>query len=111
MKFAKLVQRIVLRSVKEERFLTLLSVLGVALGIGLFMGVNVAANRAQRSFETNMKGLDPAFNYEVVDSSGIDFPEQVYKPVKAVAGKVPPVLTINAYVPDADESGDQRSTR
>ncbi len=104
MKFAKLVQRIVLRSVKEERFLTLLSVLGVALGIGLFMGVNVAANRAQRSFETNMKGLDPAFNYEVVDSSGIDFPEQAYKPVKAVAGKALPVLTINAYVHDADES-------
>jgi len=104
MKFAKLVKRIVLRNVKEERFLTALSVLGVALGIGLFMGVNVAANRAQRSFETNMRGLDPAFNYEVVDSSGIDFPEQVYKPVKAIAGKVLPALTINAYVPDADET-------
>jgi hypothetical protein len=51
-----------------------------------------------------MRGLDPAFNYEVVDSSGIDFPEQVYKPVKAIAGKVLPVLTINAYVPGADES-------
>ncbi len=104
MKFAKLVQRIVLRSVKEERFLTLLSMLGVALGIGLFMGVNVAANRAQQSFETNMRGLDPAFNYEVVDSSGSDFPEQVYEPVKAIAGKVLPVLTVNAYVPDADET-------
>jgi putative ABC transport system permease protein len=103
MKFVKLVQRIVLRSVKEERFLTLLSVLGVALGIGLFMGVNVAANRAQQSFETNMRGLAPAFTYEVVDSSGIDFPEQVYKPVKAIAGKVLPVLTVNAYVPDADD--------
>jgi putative ABC transport system permease protein len=104
MKFAKLVQRIVLRNVREERFLTALSVLGVALGVGLFMGVNVAANRAQRSFETNMQGLDPAFHYEVVNTSGIDFPEQVYKTVKAVAGKVLPVLTINAYVPGADET-------
>ena len=104
MKFAKLVQRIVLRNVKEERFLTALSVLGVALGIGLFMGVNVAANRAQRSFETNMRGLDPAFNYEVVDSSGIDFPEQVYKPVRAIARKALPILTINAYAPDAGET-------
>ncbi|HSA78346.1 MAG TPA: hypothetical protein VLG72_05750, partial [Nitrospirota bacterium] len=81
----KFLKHIVLRTVKEERFLTALSVFGVALGIGLFMGVTVATNKAVRSFETNIAGLDPAFKYEVLDSSGIDFPDQVYKPVRDIA--------------------------
>ncbi len=104
MRFSKLLKRIVLRTIREERFLTALSVVGVALGMGLFMGVTVATNRAVKSFEANISGLNPAFNYEVVSTSGIDFPEEVYRPVRAVDDKVAPVLTVNAYVPGADES-------
>ena len=68
MRFATLLKRIVIRSVREERFLTALSVVGVALGIGLFMGVNIATEKALGSFETNIRGINPAFNYDVVDS-------------------------------------------
>ncbi len=96
MRFAKLLKRIVLRSVKEERFLTALSVVGIALGIGLFLGVNVATEKALGSFETNIRGINPTFNYEVVASSGIDFPEEVYKSVKAIENNSLPILAVNA---------------
>ncbi len=102
--FIKLFKRIVLRSVHEDRFLTALSILGVALGIGLFMGVNTATNRAISSFESNISGLDQAFNYEVMNSSGIDFPEDVYKRVREVVDKSFPVLTTNAFLPGVNET-------
>ena len=102
----KLLKHIVFRSVKEERFLTALSVFGVALGIGLFMGVTVATNRAVGSFEANIAGLDPAFKYEVLDSSGIDFPDQVYKPIRTIAENSLPMLLANAYIPGANETVD-----
>ncbi|HUI44468.1 MAG TPA: FtsX-like permease family protein [Nitrospirota bacterium] len=106
MRFAALLKRIVLRSVREERFLTALSVVGIALGIGLFMGVNVATQKALGSFETNIRGINPTFNYEVVDSSGIDFPEAVYKSVKTIESNCLPILTVNASLPARNETID-----
>jgi hypothetical protein len=35
MKFIRLVKILILRNIKQEKFLTFLSVLGIALGIGL----------------------------------------------------------------------------
>ncbi len=98
MRWGTLVKRIVLRGLKEERFLTALSVVGVALGIGLFMGVNVATERALGSFERNLRGLNPAFNYEVTDSSGVDFSEKVYKSVRTIDGNSLPILSTSAAV-------------
>jgi putative ABC transport system permease protein len=91
---------------KEERFLTALSVIGIALGIGLFMGVNVATQKALNSFETDIGGINPAFNYEVVDSSGIDFPEKWYKSVKAIESNSVPILTADAFLPAWSETID-----
>lgn len=99
MKFLKFFTRVILKSVREDWFLTVLSILGIGLGIGLFMGVNLATNRAIASFEANISGIDPAFNYEVVDRSGIDFPAGVYKPVRQAASRSLPVLTANVYFP------------
>jgi putative ABC transport system permease protein len=106
MRFLKLVQRIVLGTVREEWFLTVLSVLGIALGIGLFMGVNVATSRAVRSFEMNIAGLNPAFNYEVTSSSGIDFDEDIYKSVRNIEAHSMPLLETNAYLPAPGVSVD-----
>ncbi len=104
MKFGKLIQRVVLRTVREDRFLAVLSVLGVALGVGLYMGVNIAADRAVQSFGTETEGVAPSFNYEVLDSSGIDFAEGTYRSVRAIAEKTLPLLVANAYLPDASEA-------
>jgi len=106
MRFATLLKRIVLRSVKEDRVLTALSVAGIALGIGLFMGVNVATQKALVSFETNIRGINPTFNYEIVDSSGIDFPEEVYKSVRAIENNSVPILAVNASLPVWNETID-----
>ena len=104
MKFPKLFQRVVLRSIKEERFLTALSVLGVALGIGLYLGVNVATDRAVSSFSANISSLNPASTYEVLDSSGLDFSDVLYQRVRSIAGESLPVLTAHAFIPSAKET-------
>ena len=104
MTFIKLFKRIVLRTIREDRFLTVLSVLGVALGIGLFMGVNTATNRALSSFESTISSLDQPFNYEVVSVSGIDFPDLLYKQVRSIADKSLPVLSTNVFLPEWKET-------
>ena len=42
MKFFALARILILRNLRKEKFLTVLSVIGIALGIGLFTGVKVA---------------------------------------------------------------------
>ena len=106
MKYFKLLDRIVIRSIREDKFLTVLSILGVALGIGLFMGVNVATNRAVKSFEENITGLNPAFNYEVAGRAGTGFDEAVYRTVHVIAEKSLPLLTSDAFIPAVKRNVD-----
>lgn len=81
MKFPRLLKILILRNIKEEKFLTFLSILGIALGVGLFTGVKVASDRAISSFESDIKGINPYANFEILDTSGIDFDEQIYRDV------------------------------
>jgi putative ABC transport system permease protein len=106
MRFTTLVKRIVFGNMKAERFLTTLSVVGIALGIGLFMGVSVAAQRAVGSFEANIVGINSTFNYEIVDSSGTDFPEKTYRSVRAITENCMPVLSARALIPGWNEAID-----
>ena len=99
MNFFKLARLFVSRSIREEKFLTLLSVIGVALGIGLFIGVKVASDRAISSFEADIKGLNSGANYEISDTSGIDFNEHIYPVVAAYEKNSFPVLKAAGYLP------------
>src|SRR5208283_1032915 len=99
MSFLKLVSLFVLKNIREEKFLTLLSVIGVALGIGLFIGVKVASDRAISSFESDIKGLNSGANYEISDTSGIDFNERIYPAVAAAEKNSFPVLKAAGYLP------------
>jgi putative ABC transport system permease protein len=92
MTFLHLVRLIIVRNLRREWFLTVLSVTGVALGIGLFIGVKVASDRAVTSFESDVRGISPTMNYEIVDTSGIDFPEGIYPAVLERADNCLPVL-------------------
>ncbi|NIO16467.1 MAG: hypothetical protein GTN70_05645, partial [Deltaproteobacteria bacterium] len=56
MKFSRLIRLLVLRTIREEKLLTFLSVVGVALGVGLFVGVRLASDRAISSFEADIRG-------------------------------------------------------
>lgn len=92
MTFLHLARLIIIRNLRREWFLTVLSVTGIALGIGLFIGVKVASDRAVTSFESDMRGISPAMNYEIVDTSGIDFPEGIYPAVLERTDNCLPVL-------------------
>jgi putative ABC transport system permease protein len=106
MRFFKLIRILIIRNIREEKFLTFLSVIGIALGIGLFTGVKVASDRAITSFESDIKGMSPYANYEIFDTSGLDFSEEVYRKVRAIEENSFPVLKTFGYVPAFKESID-----
>jgi putative ABC transport system permease protein len=80
--------------------LTFLSITGIAMGIGLFVGVKAATDRAIESFEEHIQGTTPIANYEVVDFSGIDFDEKVYRTVRQLEDQSFPLVRFNGYLPD-----------
>ncbi|MBM4135643.1 MAG: FtsX-like permease family protein [Nitrospira sp.] len=106
MKFLKLIKIVVFRNIREEKFLTTLSIIGVALGIGLFVGIKVASDRAVASFEADIQGINPYANYEIVDISGIDFNEDVYRDVRNLEENTFPVLKTFGYIPEIKETID-----
>jgi putative ABC transport system permease protein len=104
MTFLRLVALFVLRNMREEKFLTFLSVVGVALGIGLFVGVKVASDRAIASFEAQIRGATLNANYEILDTSGINFNEEVYPRIRRIEENSFPVVKVNGYLPAMKES-------
>ncbi|HXY62660.1 MAG TPA: FtsX-like permease family protein, partial [Nitrospirota bacterium] len=106
MRFTILIKRIILSNIKTEWFLTTLTVIGIALAIGLFMGVSVATQRAIASFEATIAGINPTFNYEIADSSGTDFPEGIYRSVRAITEDCLPFLSTSAVIPAWNEAID-----
>jgi putative ABC transport system permease protein len=104
MKFSRLIRLLVIRTVGEEKLLTLLSVLGVALGIGLFVGVRVASDRAVASFEADIRGMNPRASHEILDRRGVDFDESVYGLVRAVEDESYPLLRATGYLPTSEET-------
>lgn len=102
----KLVRLLVIRNMGKEKFLTLLSVIGVALGIGLFIGVRVASDRAIASFEAEINGLNTGAGYEISDTAGIDFDELAYPAVAAIEWNSYPVLKTAGYLPELNETLD-----
>jgi putative ABC transport system permease protein len=106
MKALKLLRILVLRNIREEKFLTFLSILGIALGIGLFTGVKVASDRAISSFDADIKGVNPYANYEILDISGVDFREQVYAEVHKIEDDCLPFLKTYGYIPSLKDAVD-----
>lgn len=104
MNLLKLIKILVLRNIREEKFLTFLSIIGIALGIALFTGVKVASDRAISSFELDIKGINPYVNYEILDTSGIDFNEKIYKDVRSIEEESYPVIKTFGYVPALRET-------
>ena len=104
MNFLNLVRLMIVRNLRRDWFLTMLSIIGVALGIGLFIGVKVASDRAVSSFESEVRGMNPVMNYEIVDISGIDFSERVYGEVLKRADNCLPVLRVNGQLPTLNET-------
>lgn len=104
MRFLSLIRRLVLRTIRRERILTILSIGGVALGIGLFVGVKVAADRAVEAFTAEIRGIGGQMNYEILHASGIDFDEGIYPAVRLIEEESLPVLVATAFIQDLRET-------
>jgi putative ABC transport system permease protein len=104
MKFSRLTRSFILRNFRNDKFFNFLSIIGIALGIGLFIGVKVASDRAVISFEAAVDGLTPFANYEIHDISGIDFDENIYQRVRSIEEKSFPVVRSFGYIPDFQEN-------
>ncbi|HSB31935.1 MAG TPA: FtsX-like permease family protein [Candidatus Sulfobium mesophilum] len=106
MTLTELIKVMVLKNMKREKFLTVLSVIGVALGIGLFTGVKVASDKAISSFEAEIRGTNPYTNFEILDTAGTDFQEEVYRTVRKIAQNSFPVLKVEGYLPEIKSAID-----
>ena len=106
MKFLKLLRFIILRNLGQEKFFTSLSIIGIALGIGLFTGVKVASDRAIESFESEIRGINPHANHQVLDVSGLDFDESVYKDIRRLEENSLPVLKTFGYLSSVRDTID-----
>ena len=106
MKFLKLLRMLVIRNIREEKFLTFLSIIGIALGIGLFTGVKVASDRAITSFESEIRGINPHATYEIFDRSGTDFNEQIYRDIRFIEEDSLPVIKAFGYLPALHDTID-----
>lgn len=104
MTFLKLLRILVMRNIRQEKFLASLSVIGVALGIGLFVGVKVASDRAVDSFESEIRGINPYATHEIYDTAGTDFDEEIYRNVRFIEEESLPVLQTSGYLPTVNDT-------
>ncbi len=98
-----LIKLLLIRNLKEEKFLTFLSIFGVSLGIALFIAVNVASNRAVESLKTDITAVNPYAKYQVISKYGIDFNENVYREILDLEENSFPTLKTVAYFPKFKE--------
>ncbi len=102
----RLLELFILKTMREEKFLTVLSVLGIALGVGLFLGVRLATDRAVAAFEANLQGIHRYANYQVLHTAGIDFDEAFYATVRGLEDATYPVIRSTGYLPAQHDTVD-----
>lgn len=75
----KLITVITLRNLKEEKLFSIISILGVALAVGLFISILGTTQTAINSFTEDIKKLNPDTNYQILPKFGNYFDESVYE--------------------------------
>lgn len=106
MTLLRLLRILIVRNIRQEKLLTVLSIIGVALGTGLFTGVKVASDRAISSFESEIRGLNPHATHEISDVSGNDFDERIYRDVRRFDPDCLPVIKTFGYLPELKDAID-----
>ncbi|WP_273265481.1 ABC transporter permease [Flexistipes sinusarabici] len=100
----KLIAVITLRNLKEEKLFSIISILGVALGVGLFISILGTTQTAINSFTEDIKKLNPDTNLQVVSKFGKYFDESVYKLLIRHDYKPIPVVKTNGLHEKTDTS-------
>ena len=96
-----LLRKITLRHLGLNRGRTLLSVVGIALGVSVFVSVQLAIHTAIESFNTTVDHVSGRANLQVT-SFGRGFPEETFLKVKKVPGvkAATPVIQFIAKIDD-----------
>jgi len=100
----KLIAVITLRNLKEEKLFSIISILGVALGVGLFISILGTTQTAINSFTEDIKKLNPDTNYQIEPKFGKYFDESVYKLLIRNDYKPIPVIKTNGLHEKTDTS-------
>jgi putative ABC transport system permease protein len=96
-----LLRNISFRHLRLNKGRTFLSALGIALGVGVFVSVQIAIYTAIESFNATVDHVSGKANLQVV-SFGRGFPEEVYLKVKKVPG-VKAATPVVQFIPKIDE--------
>src|SRR3972149_6827058 len=101
MSFYHLLKNITFRHLRLNKGRTFLSALGIALGVGVFISVQIAIYTAIGSFNSTVDHVSGTANLQIV-SFGRGFPEEVYLKVKKVPG-VKAATPIIQFISKIDE--------
>ncbi len=99
--FFNLFKYITFRHLCLNKGRTFLSALGIALGVGVFVSIQIAIYTAIESFNATVDHVTGKANFQIV-SSGSGFPEEVYLQVKKVPG-VKAATPIIQFIPKIDD--------
>ncbi|UOD33742.1 ABC transporter permease [Deferribacteraceae bacterium V6Fe1] len=84
-----------LRNLKEEKLFSLISIFGVALGVGLFLSILNSTQSAIKSMSNDIEKLSPIANYEINDKFGKPFDERIIKILNDRQIRNYPVIKVN----------------
>ena len=101
MTFLYLLRKITLRHLRVNKMRTVLSVMGIVLGVGVFVSVQLAIHTSIGSFNSTVDQVSGKANLQVT-SYGRGFPEETYLKVKKVPG-VKAATPVIQFVAKLDE--------
>src|SRR3990172_1934465 len=101
MPFLTLLRKITLRHLCVNKMRTVLSVMGIVLGVGVFVSVQLAIHTSIESFNSTVDQVSGKANLQVT-SYGRGFPEETYLKVKRVPG-VKAATPVIQFVAKLDE--------
>lgn len=102
----RLIKIIVIKNLLRDKFISILSIIGVALSVGLFVGVKISSDSAIHSFENEVKSMSTYTNYQIIDSKGIDFYEGVFERIYSINKDSLPLIKTFGYIPKWHEIVD-----
>jgi putative ABC transport system permease protein len=100
--FYHLIKKITLRHLRLNKMRTVLTVVGIALGVAVFVGLQIAIHTAIESFNSTVDHVTGKANLQVT-SHGRGFPEETYLKVKKVPG-IKAATPVIEYVAKIDGS-------
>ncbi|RPJ00504.1 MAG: FtsX-like permease family protein, partial [Deltaproteobacteria bacterium] len=105
MTFFHLIRQVTFRHLRLNKMRTALTVIGIALGVSVFVSLQIAIHTAIESFNSTVDHVTGKANLQIT-SSGRGFPEETYLKVKKIAG-IKAATPVIQYVAKIDHSAGE----